>query len=139
MTISGGSDWQSAGAGLVSTTFTVRPGGGVKDLSANVFSEQTGQRRVTGDVEYYPVGHPELSNEIDGITMSFNVEEPNPAPDPEDQEQQSTPVPPTGPGLIESIITAIDDSPIFVIGGIAALAIVAIIFVSPKLNIGLKK
>jgi hypothetical protein len=139
MTISGGSDWRSAGAGLVSTTFTVRPGGGIKDLSANVFSDQTGQRRVTGDVEYYPVGHPELSNEIDGITMTFNVEEPNPAPQEEQQSTpQSTPAPP-GPGPIERLISAINGSPVFVIGGIAALAIVAIIFVSPKFEIGISK
>jgi hypothetical protein len=133
MTISGGSDWRSAGAGLVSTTFTVRPGGGIKDLSANVFSDQTGQRRVTGDVEYYPVGHPELSNEIDGITMTFNVEEPNPEPEP-------TPTGPDGTsGIITGLITTLGNNPVVVIGGIAALAIVAIIFVSPKFEIGISK
>lgn len=83
MTITGGSDWQSAGAGLVSTTFTVRPGGGVKDVSANVFaSREIGEARVTSDFSYFPVGHPELQTEIDGTTMVFDVEEPNPPPEP---------------------------------------------------------
>ena len=134
ITITGGSDWQSAGAGLVTTTFTVRPGGGVKDVSANVFaSKEIGEARVTSDFSYFPVGHPELKSEIDGTTMVFDVEEPNPPPEPT----------PTGPddtsGIITGLITALGNNPVVVIGGIAALAIVAIIFVSPKFEIGISK
>jgi hypothetical protein len=153
MTIRGGSDWQSAGAGLVTTTFTLRPGGGIKDVSANVFSIETGEPRVTADFSYFPVGHPELQSEIDGTTMVFDVEEPNPPPEPTPtgsdssggsgqpstpQSTPSTPVNP-GPGPIVSFIIAINKSPLFVLGGIAALAIVAIIFVSPKFKIGIRK
>jgi hypothetical protein len=154
ITITGGSDWQSAGAGLVTTTFTVRPGGGVKDVSANVFaSKEIGEARVTSDFSYFPVGHPELKSEIDGTTMVFDVEEPNPPPEPTPtgsdssggsgqpstpQSTPSTPVNP-GPGPIVSFIIAINKSPLFVLGGIAALAIVAIIFVSPKFKIGIRK
>lgn len=66
MSISGGSDWGSSGAGMVTTTFTMRPQSGIHDLSGNVYSDRTGERRVTGDIEYWPVGAPEKSQEIDG-------------------------------------------------------------------------
>jgi hypothetical protein len=77
MSISGGSDWGSAGAGMVTSTFTMQPGSGIKDLSGNVYSERTGELRVTGDIEYWPAGHPEMSQEIDGLTFNFDVVDPN--------------------------------------------------------------
>lgn len=75
MTISGGSDFASSGAGLVSTRFTVRPGANIRDVRATVYSEDTGEKTVTADIQYWPEGHQDLNREIDGLSFSFNVEE----------------------------------------------------------------
>ncbi|MDS0282252.1 hypothetical protein [Haloarcula onubensis] len=75
MTISGGSDFASSGAGLVSTRFTVRPGANIRDVRATVYSEDTGEKTVTADIQYWPQGHQDLNREIDGLSFSFNVEE----------------------------------------------------------------
>jgi hypothetical protein len=122
MTISGGSDWESAGAGLVSTSFVLNPGTNIKDLSANVFSQETGRLRVTGDIEYWPVGHDEMSKEIDGISMVFQVTEPNDGPD----ESEPWPLP------IDPIILGLM--------GLVALAIVGMVMIGPDaINIGIGK
>jgi len=75
MTIAGGSDFASSGAGLVSTRFTVRPGANIRDVRATVYSEDTGEKTVTADIQYWPEGHQDLNREIDGLSFSFNVEE----------------------------------------------------------------
>lgn len=75
MTISGGSDFSSGGAGMVASRFTVRPGANIKDVTAEVYSDEVGQKTVTANIQYWPEGHEELSREVDGLSFTFNVEE----------------------------------------------------------------
>ncbi|WP_143420782.1 hypothetical protein [Halorubrum ezzemoulense] len=75
MRISGSSDIMSGGAGIVSAEFTVDPGE-VRSIRASVFSEDTGSRTVTADIQYWPVGHQDMAKQIDGISMTFDVREP---------------------------------------------------------------
>lgn len=75
MAISGGSDFTSGGAGMVTTQFRVRPGANIKDIAANVYSSETGQRTVTANIEYWPEGHKDKAREIDGLSFTFDVEE----------------------------------------------------------------
>lgn len=75
MTISGGSDFSSGGAGMVSARFTVRPGANIKDVSAEVYSDEPGQKSVTANIQYWPVGHEDLSREVDGLSFNFDVQE----------------------------------------------------------------
>lgn len=79
MSIEGSSDITSAGAGMVSTQFVVRPGANVKDIAADVYSNEAGQRAVTADIQYWPEGHKGMSREIDGLSFTFDVEEPHTA------------------------------------------------------------
>lgn len=79
MSISGASDIFSGGAGLVSGQFTAEPGD-IKDIRANVYSENTGDRTVTADITYWPEGNQDMSQEIDGIQLSYTVEEQNSPP-----------------------------------------------------------
>ncbi|SFR65602.1 hypothetical protein [Halogeometricum limi] len=74
MQISGASDAISGGAGMVSGTFTVDQSSGIKDVRANVYSTNTGERTVIADISYWPAGHPELAQEFDGLTFTFDVE-----------------------------------------------------------------
>ncbi|WP_168215995.1 PGF-CTERM sorting domain-containing protein [Halorussus marinus] len=76
MSIEGSSDIASAGAGMVTAKFTVRPGANVKDIAANVYSQNTGQRTVTADIQYWPEGHQEMAREIDGLRFTYDVKEP---------------------------------------------------------------
>lgn len=119
MTISGGSDWQSAGAGLVNAQFTMQPDSGLQDLSANVYSEQTGELRVTGDFEYWPQGHEDMSREVDGLTFTFNVEEPNTAGDTPAQGDNG------GSGPIPDIPST------YLLFALALVAIIGIVVVAP--------
>jgi len=75
MTISGGSDFSSGGAGMVAARFTVRPGANIKDVSANVYSDEPGQKSVTANIQYWPEGHEDLSRDVDGLTFNFDIEE----------------------------------------------------------------
>lgn len=75
MSISGGSDFASGGAGMVSARFTVRPGANIQDVSANVYSDEVGQKTVTANIQYWPEGHQELSRDIDGLSFTFEIEE----------------------------------------------------------------
>lgn len=75
MSISGGSDFASSGAGMVSARFTVRPGANIQDVSAEVYSDEIGQKTVTANIQYWPEGHQDLSREIDGLSFTFTVEE----------------------------------------------------------------
>ncbi|MFD1513437.1 hypothetical protein [Halomarina rubra] len=76
MQITGASDTFSSGAGMATARFTVNPGAGIKDIRANVYSSNAGQRTVTADITYWPVGHKDMAKEMDGIALSYNVEEP---------------------------------------------------------------
>ncbi|WP_276300184.1 hypothetical protein [Halorussus lipolyticus] len=76
MSIEGSSDLFSGGAGMVSGNFEVRPSGGIKDISADVYSSNTGKRTVTADITYWPKGHKDMAQEIDGMSFTFDVQEP---------------------------------------------------------------
>ena len=96
----------ASGAGVPVFRFILQPSTSV-NFSANVYSRRAGQFSIGANVVYYPVGHPELSNEIDGIPMNFTATEPVTEPPP------LTPTPePHPPGL-----------PAFVLGGIIALSV----------------
>lgn len=75
MQIEGASDVMTGGAGMVAADFTVKPGN-IRSIRASVFSENTGSRTVTADIQYWPVGHDDMAKQIDGISMSFDVQEP---------------------------------------------------------------
>jgi len=74
MSIVGASDSWSTGAGMTSGQFLVQPDGGIKDIRANVYSTNTGERTVTADITYWPEGHRDQAKEIDGIQLTFDVE-----------------------------------------------------------------
>lgn len=90
VTISGGSDFTSSGAGMVTTRFTVTPGANIKDIAAEVYSDETGDRTVTADIQYWPEGHEDRSREIDGLSFTFNVEEPTSPPDESNEDGNAT-------------------------------------------------
>lgn len=75
MYIEGQRDVQSGGGGIVTSTFTVQPGE-AKDIAADVYGTETGEHAVITDITYFPVGHRDMAREIDGLTLSFTVEEP---------------------------------------------------------------
>lgn len=75
MQIEGSSDVMSGGAGMVTADFTVESGN-IRSIRASVFSDNTGSRTVTADIQYWPVGHEDMAKQIDGISMSFDVQEP---------------------------------------------------------------
>lgn len=79
MSISGASDVVSGGAGMATAQFTVEPGE-IKDIRANVYSENAGDRTVTADITYWVEGNKENSKDIDGISMTFDVQEPHTQP-----------------------------------------------------------
>lgn len=89
MTIAGGSDFTSGGAGMVSTKFTVSPNANIKDIAAEVYSDEVGQRTVTADIQYWPKGHQDMAREIDGLSFTFNVKEPT-TPANSSQDDQSS-------------------------------------------------
>lgn len=89
MTISGGSDFTSSGAGMVTTRFTVDPGANIKDIAAEVYSDETGERTVTADIQYWPEGHEDRAREIDGLSFTFDVEEPTTPPDESDEDDSA--------------------------------------------------
>lgn len=77
MSISGSSDVFSTGAGITQARFVVDPDSGVKDIRAEVFAQNTGDRTVTADITYWPQGHEEMAQEMDGIQLTFDVEAAN--------------------------------------------------------------
>lgn len=103
MTISGASDVVSSGAGMATAQFTVEPGE-IKDIRANVYSQNTGDRTVTADITYWIEGNQDKSSEIDGISMSFDVQEPHTQASPEETENEGG-ISVETPGF--SIVTAI--------------------------------
>lgn len=74
MRIAGASDIVSSGAGLATAQFTVQPGE-IRDIRANVYSQNTGDRSVTADITYWPEGHEDMSRQIDTVSMTFDVQE----------------------------------------------------------------
>lgn len=128
MSISGGSDWGSAGAGMVTSTFTMQPGSGIKDLSGNVYSDRTGELRVTGDIEYWPAGHPEMSQEIDGLTFNFDVQEPNTNNGGEDNDDG---------GTLNIDIPDVSNSTLLLL--LVALGMIGMMYVAPKVGVNLRK
>jgi len=136
MSISGGSDWGSAGAGMVTSSFTMQPGAGIRDLSGNVYSEETGQLRVTGDIEYWPAGHPEMSQEIDGLTFNFDVQEPNSPPSVDGSSGNTSD---GGDGGDEVTIDIPDIGNDTLILLLVALGMIGMMYVAPKVGVDLRK
>lgn len=144
MSISGGSDWGSAGVGMVTTTFTMQPGSGIRDLSGNVYSEETGQLRVTGDIEYWPAGHPEMSQEIDGLTFNFDVQEPNSPPGPTGEGSDGNTSGGSdggdgGNGVFSNLMSTLGNNPVALLGLLVALGIIGMMYVAPKVGVDLRK
>jgi hypothetical protein len=81
MRIEGATGLGSGGAGIVSSQFTIPAGtSSVESVRAEVYASETGELPVTADITYYPEGHPDLQRSISGLTLNFNVQEPNEAP-----------------------------------------------------------
>ncbi|GAB7094934.1 hypothetical protein JCM30237_20870 [Halolamina litorea] len=113
MRIEGSSDIMSGGAGLVTAQFTVNPGN-IRSIRANVYSENTGDRTVTADIQYWPVGHQDMAKEIDGISMSFDVQEPVTATEAPQGSQSGD----SSSGVSTTML---------VIGGLSALLLIAVV------------
>lgn len=132
MSVSGGSDWGSTAAGMVSTEFTITPDGSdTEDIAANVYSRNTGEARVDAEIEYWPKGHPEMSQNLDSQRFYFDVTEP----------ATETATGGTGGGSDgSSILSGLSnlDSEILLFF-LAALAIVGMMYIAPKLGINLGK
>jgi invasion protein IalB len=101
MYVAGAGDLQSGGGGIITSTFTVSPGE-AKSLRANVYSNSVGDKTVTADITYYPKGHKEMAREIDGLMLSFDVQEKNMPGDPQPPEttqttKETTTTPPDAP------------------------------------------
>ncbi|KAB1184782.1 MULTISPECIES: hypothetical protein [Haloferax] len=119
MSIMGASDTFTTGAGMTSAQFKVTPQSGIKDIRANVYSENTGKRTVTADITYWPEGHKDLAKEIDGIRLTFDVEEKNVAPANASADSDS------GGALGFDNLSA--SSPLVIIGVLALLLLIAIV------------
>lgn len=70
-----GADRLSFGsAGIISSEFMIPAGTpSVGSVRSNVYASKTGQLRVTGDITYWPEGHPGLQGEISKLTLTFDV------------------------------------------------------------------
>lgn len=78
MYIQGTTKLGSGGAGIVSSEFTIAAGtSSVESVRANVYASETGQLPVTADISYWPEGYPDLERSISGLTLNFDVQEPN--------------------------------------------------------------
>jgi len=78
MYIQGTDGLGSGGAGIVSSEFTIPAGtSSVQSVRANVYASETGQLPVTADITYYPKGYPDLQKSLSGLTLNFDVQEPN--------------------------------------------------------------
>jgi len=135
MTISGASDIVSSGAGLATAQFTVQPGE-IQDIRANVYSSNTGERTVTADIQYWPEGHEEQSRSIDGISLTFDVQEANDPP-----ASQSGTTEQVATGEDNNSAGFLDNTMLVAFGAFAliVLAIVAVATRSDSVNIGIKK
>ncbi|MFC7081229.1 PKD domain-containing protein [Halorussus caseinilyticus] len=70
--IEGGSDIQSGGGGLVTSTFTVEPGE-VKSIDADVYGSSAGRKVVHSSITYFPVGRKDLAREADTGSLQFVI------------------------------------------------------------------
>lgn len=78
MYIQGATKLGSGGAGIVSSEFTIPSGtSSVESVRANVYASETGQLPVTADITYWPKGYPDLERSLSGLTLNFDVQEPN--------------------------------------------------------------
>jgi hypothetical protein len=59
---------------IPTTTLTVQPGT-TRTVGAAVYGTETGQQRIMADITYYPVGHEDMARDIDGLSLTFTVEE----------------------------------------------------------------
>lgn len=138
MTIEGTSDIFTGGAGMVSGTFEVRPQGGIKDISADVFSTNTGERTVTADIKYWPKGHKDMAQEIDGMSFTFDVKEPLEAS--EVENQQTTAAGGTSGDSGNGLPVSTNVMVILGLMTILGLAVLAMTKMSPRdINVGVKK
>ena len=136
MTISGASDVVSSGAGLATAQFRVSPGE-IQDIRANVYSQNTGDRSVTADITYWPEGNQDMSREIDGISLTFDVQDPvTPGSDGGDGGNDNS----TG-GANGSNGGLLSNTMLLAFGGFAlvVLAIVAVATRSDGVKIGISK
>lgn len=70
--VGGGQNIQSGGGGLTTSTFVVEPGA-VREISADVYSDDPGKKTVQASITYFPVGHRDMAKEDDGLTLEFDV------------------------------------------------------------------
>ncbi|WP_276300423.1 PKD domain-containing protein [Halorussus lipolyticus] len=70
--ISGGSDIESSGGGLPTTTFVIQPGE-TKDISAQVTGSAPGTYTLRAAITYFPVGNKSAAREYDDLTLDFEV------------------------------------------------------------------
>jgi hypothetical protein len=118
MYIQGTSGIGTGGAGIVAGRFTINPDTeGVKAVRADVFSTQTGERTVTGDITYWPKGYPDMKREISGLALTFNAVEPT--------QPNGTPTPSPGsgggiPNMSMTQLLAIAIIGLTLVGGVAA-------------------
>ncbi|WP_276301987.1 hypothetical protein [Halorussus lipolyticus] len=70
--VGGGQNIQSGGGGLTTSTFVVQPGE-VREISADVYSDDPGKKTVQASITYFPVGHRDMAREEDGLTLEFDV------------------------------------------------------------------
>jgi hypothetical protein len=129
MSISGGSDWGTTAAGMASTEFTITPDGSdAEDIAANVYSRTAGEARVDAEIEYWPAGHPEMSQNLDSQRFYFQVEEPNTGQGGDNESILST---------IGEYLSNLDTTMLLFI--LAALGIIGMMFVAPKVGIDIRK
>ncbi|MFC7079560.1 hypothetical protein [Halorussus caseinilyticus] len=72
--VSGGSNIQSSGGGLSTSTFVVEPGE-IKNVRAEVYGSDPGPKTVQASITYFPVGHQNMAKQEDGLSLQFEVEE----------------------------------------------------------------
>ncbi|MFC4449324.1 PKD domain-containing protein [Halorussus aquaticus] len=70
--IQGGSDVQSSGGGLPTSTFVIDPGE-TMDISAKVVGSDPGTYTLRAAITYFPVGNKSAAREYDGLTLNFEV------------------------------------------------------------------
>jgi hypothetical protein len=79
MYVSGTHDIDSGGQGKITSTFHVSPGE-VVSIRANVYASEPGERIIIADFRYYPVGYPDMEQQLSGITLQIDAVEANPHP-----------------------------------------------------------
>jgi hypothetical protein len=99
-----GTSASSSGRGLQTEILEVNPGNTASFTTA-MYSNRSGSRNVTANVEYFPKGQPDDARSIDSLVLSFDVQEPVPQeewPGPEEAV-------PVDDGPVDD---AVDDGPV---------------------------